>query len=455
MRGFTDYVIDVINKNSDFQGGIANIKATPSGNSFNQFEEQNNLYTLFIRGIKKGEVIDEKHLISSIQTSINPYEEYQAYLDLAHQEELAFVFSNTTESGIVFDPNETYDASKAALNFPAKLTALLFERFKHFNGDASKGLTIIPCELIENNAGILKKYIIQYAELWKLGHDFIQWIEEANSFHNTLVDRIVPGYPKEGTEFYTDQLDYEDQLMVVSEAFLLWVIEADEQLLTKIPFDKANEQILLVKDLSPYRLSKVRILNGSHTLMVPFSIMSGLDTVSSAIDNTFTFSIINRALYDEIIPSLPMDQEELKGYASDVLDRFKNPFLKHFLSSIALNSVDKFKVRNLPTLLEYVNTNQALPKNLTFAFACLIKFYKGSYKGIELPVQDDPITVEKFNQIWQNNDYHQIAKLVLSDKSIWGQDLTKIDQLTSSISTLLYLLNDTDIETAYQTFMKN
>ncbi len=452
LRAFTDYVIEKMNQNSDFKAGIVNVKVTPSKGSFHQFEDQDNLYTVFVRGVKKGQTIDEKEIISSIQKSINPYEDYQAYKDLAKEEDLQFVFSNTTESGITFDESENEITTVAHHNFPAKLTVLLYERFKHFKGATDKGLTIIPCELIENNAQTLKEYILDYAALWQLETEFANWINENNSFHNTLVDRIVPGYPKDDADFYKNQLDYEDDLMVVAEAFLLWVIEGDKKLLEKIPFDKSNEPVLIVDDLQPYRTSKVRILNGAHTAMVPFSLLYGKETVKDAIDDTFSGEFINKVVFDEIIPVLSLPEDELKLYAEDVFDRFRNPFLKHFLSSIALNSISKFKVRVLPSFLEYVEKFGKLPQNLTFAFAALIRFYQGEFNGQELPVNDDQTIVNEFAAIWKSNDYDKIAEQVLQNVSYWEQDLTQVPDLKEQIAKALVLIDEFGIENAYKKY---
>lgn len=453
LRAFSDYVVDKLNAEADFNAGIAHVKVMPSKGNFDVFEAQENLYTLFIRGVKKGKTIDEKRVISAIQKSINPYENYSDYLNLAKEEELQFIFSNTTESGIVFDESENEYGAAPHKNFPAKLTVLLYERFKFFHGAEDKGLTIIPSELITDNATTLKNYILKYAELWKLDQHFMDWVEHCNSFHNTLVDRIVPGFPKDGTEFYQDQLEYEDELMVVSEVFLLWAIEGNQELLKKIPFDKANENILIVPDLNPYRTSKVRILNGAHTAMVALSILYGKETVKESIDDEFLGEIIRKAVYDEIIPVLDMPEDELKVYAEDVFDRFRNPFLKHFLSSIALNSISKFKVRVLPSLMEYNQKYNQLPKNLVFSLASLIRFYKGEWQNETLPVQDDESIIEQFNSIWKSNNYNEIAQLSLENKSFWDKDLTEIPELKNEVAKALESMDSLGIKEAYTKFI--
>lgn len=452
MRGFTDYVIDKLNKETDWKGGIVNLQATPNG-SIQKMEEQDNLYTLFTRGIKKGEIIDEKHVISAIQKSVNPYSDYQDFLALAKEEELEFVFSNTTETGIAFDKTEiSYQGPHK--NFPAKVTVLLYERFKYFNGAADKGLRIIPCELIEDNAFVLRDIIIKYAQLWNLEDAFVEWIHQNNYFHNTLVDRIVPGYPKDDAESYEDRLDYEDQMMVVSETFLLFVIQEAGNLNERIPFNKINEQILVVDDIQPYRLRKVRILNGGHTLMLAPAILSGKETVKESVDNQFMGMFLKDAIFNEVNPTLGLDEAELKEFAEEVFDRFRNPFIKHHLASIALYFVSKFKVRVLPSLLTYVENNGKLPVNLTFSLVSLIRFYQGSFGEKALPLNDEEVIVAKFKEIWTNEEYEKVAELALSETSFWDRDLTQIEGLKTAVAKALYEIDHNDMETAYNNFVE-
>lgn len=452
MRGFTDYVIDQLNKKAGFNAGIVNIQPTQGG-SVHKLEEQDNLYTLFTRGIRKGGIVDEKQIISAIQKSINPYTNYDDFLALAKEEELEFIFSNTTETGIAYDELEN-NYQGPHKNFPAKLTVLLYERFKHFNGSPEKGLRIIPCELIEDNAYALKEIILTYARLWNLNGEFVQWIEQFNFFHNTLVDRIVPGYPKNDMETYENHLEYEDQMMVVSEAFLLFVIQDVENLKERIPFDQIDEQILVVDDIQPYRLRKVRILNGGHTLMLAPAILSGKETVKESIDNPFIGQFLKQTIFNEVNPTLGLHENELRNFAEDVFDRFKNPFIKHYLSSIALYFVSKFKVRILPSLLGYVEINQKLPLNLTFSLASLIRFYQGSYGEKSLPLNDESSVVEKFKEIWSKNDYEKTAELSLSETDFWDTDLTQVKGLKDAIAKALWEIDHHDMETAYHNFIQ-
>jgi tagaturonate reductase len=452
MRGFTDYVIDKLNKEAGFNAGIVNVQPTPGG-SVHKLEEQDNVYTLFSRGIKKGEIIDTKQVISAIQKSINPYTHYDEFLALAKEEELEFIFSNTTETGIAYDESENNYAGPHK-NFPAKVAVLLHERFKHFNGAEDKGLRIIPCELIEDNAFALKEIIIKYAQLWNLDSNFVQWIEQSSYFHNTLVDRIVPGYPKDDVETYEDQLDYEDQMMVVSEVFLLFVIQDLANLKERIPFDTIDEQILVVDDIQPYRLRKVRILNGGHTLMLAPAILSGKETVKESIDDPFLGKFLSETIFNEVNPTLGLDENELKDFAEEVFDRFRNPFIKHYQASIALYFVSKFKVRILPSLLKYVEINHKLPLNLTFSLSSLIRFYQGKFGEKFLPLNDDEAIVNRFKEIWTNNDYKKVAELALSETTFWDTDLTKVNGLKDAVTKALWEIDHNDIETAYHNFIQ-
>lgn len=450
LRAFVDYIIDKLNKEADFNAGVAVIQPLPGG-MVSMLNDQDGLYNLFLRGIKNGEETEEIHTISCVQEGLNPYTDYDKYLALATGEELEFLISNTTEAGISFDENDTL-AGTPHSSFPAKVTALLYKRYTHFEGASDMGLTIIPCELINHNADTLKKIILQYADLWDLEPAFKTWVEEHNSFHNTLVDRIVPGYPKDDIDAYQSQLAYKDNLIVSAETFLLWVIEGDAQLKLKIPFDKIDENVLVVEDMQPYRTRKVRILNGAHTTMVPFSLLYGNETVKETVDDAFTGKFVRDAVFKEINPTLDLSEEELQEFADAVFDRFRNPFIKHLLSSIALNTVSKFKVRVLPSLLAFEKEYNRLPENLTFALACLIRFYKGTYKGRALPIKDDAAVVAFFNEAWQTEDYAKVAQKVLSNVGFWDQDLTAISGLEQKVTTALALIEEHGVEEAYKKY---
>ena len=435
----------------DFNAGIAVVQPIDRG-FVKMLNDQDGLYTLFLKGFQKGKEVEKKHLITNIVQSLDPYQDFQAYLNLAKEESLEFVISNTTEAGITYVASDAYHM-KPPSSFPAKLTVLLHERFVHFSGAKDKGLTIIPCELINYNADSLKEVILKYISDWNLSEEFKKWISSSCSFHNTLVDRIVPGYPKDEIEAYNKQITYQDNLIVSAEVFFLWVIEGGADLKRKLPFDKTNLDVKIVENMQPYRTRKVRILNGAHTSMVPFSILYGNDTVKETIDNTFTGQFINDLVSEEIVDTLPMDKTELKQFSEEVFDRFRNPFVKHQLASIALNSISKFKVRVLPSLLEYVEKNNTLPLRLTFAFATLIRFYKGTWNHNALPLNDDQGILDYFKELWKTNDYSKITTEVLGNTNFWDKDLNKVSHLPEAIIIALEEIDANGIEKGFSNFM--
>lgn len=451
LRAFVDYAFQKLNKEINFNGGVAMVQPLENG-MVNLINAQDGLYTLFMNGIKKGEKIQEIELITNVVQGINPYKEYDDFITLAKEEELQFIISNTTEAGIEYIDTDKPDM-RPPVAFPARLTVLLHERFQHFNGDNSKGLTIIPCELINYNADTLKEIILKYCDLWGYKATFKTWLLKACSFHNTLVDRIVPGYPKNEIEEYNSKLDYQDNLIVTAEPFFLWVIEGGDDLRAKLPFHKTNLNVKIVDDMQPFRTLKVRILNGTHTAMVPFSLLYGNETVKQTVDGDFTGKFVD-SIISEINGTLPFDKNEVLVYSGEVMDRFKNPFIKHLLSDIALNSISKFKVRVLPSLLQFYYDHKQLPTNLTFSFACLIQFYKGTWNGKALPIKDTPEIVEEFNAAWQLADLELVVNKILSNEDFWGEDLTKIDNLNQDIVFALSEIGENGVENGYMNFNK-
>lgn len=452
LRAFVDYAFQKLNKEVAFNAGVAIVQPLANG-MVNMLNDQDGLYTLFMNGVKKGKEIQDVELITNVVKGVDSYKNFGDYLDLAKEETLQFIISNTTEAGIAYVKTDTLQMEPPS-SFPAKLTVLLYNRYRYFKGDETKGVTIIPCELINHNSDTLKEIILKYCDDWELEEDFKSWLLTYCSFHNTLVDRIVPGYPRDEIEVYNNKLDYVDNLIVTAETFFLWVIEGDEKLKAKLPFHKTDLDVKIVKDMQPYRTRKVRILNGAHTAMVPFSILFGNMTVKQTIDDDFTGDFVNNIIFHEIIKTLNMDSAELTSFAEEVLDRFRNPFIKHQLSDIALNSISKFKVRVLPSLLEYASVYGKLPVHLTFSFACLIRFYKGVWKDKPLPIKDSNDIVEAFNDIWKLDDYSNIAKQALENADFWGTDLTKIKGLKDAIALALNEIDSKGIEQGFTSFSK-
>lgn len=449
LRAFVDYAFQRLNKEVDFKAGIAVVQPL-AGGMIDLLNDQDGLYTLFMNGVKKNEKIQEIELIKNIVKGINPFVDYQAYLNLAKEESLEFIISNTTEAGIEFVATDTLQMLPAG-SFPARLTALLHERFQYFNGDVSKGLTIIPCELINYNADTLKEIILKYCDLWKLGNQFKTWLLKSCTYHNTLVDRIVPGYPKNEIEEYNSKLDYQDDLIVTAEPFFLWVIEGDDALKQKLPFHKTDLNVKIVDDMQSFRTLKVRILNGAHTAMVPFSLLYGNETVRQTVDGHFTGDFVNHVIA-EINETLPFDKNEILAYSDEVMDRFRNPFIIHKLADIALNTVSKFKVRVLPSLLQYVEKNNCLPIHLTYSLACLIQFYKGTWNNSTLPVNDNADIVAFFKEVWSSNDLSKVTKATLENTEFWEKDLTKMDGLSEAILLALTEIDANGIEKGFVNF---
>ncbi len=399
LRGFVDWMLQKVNENSDFDGSVVVVQPIEQG-MCDMLSAQNCVYTHVIRGV---EGVD-KTVVDVISRCVKPYEDFAGYLALAAQPQMRFVVSNTTESGIVFSAEDKI-TDMPPKTFPAKVTLLMKRRFEL----GLPGFVFLPCELIDRNGDNLKKCVLQYADLWNLGDAFKEWVEKDNVFTNTLVDRINTGYPK-GEDL---GLGYEDNMVNTSEFFHLWVIETDFDIEAELPFSSADLNVIVTPDkLEMYRTRKVRILNGAHTSLVPYALLSGLDTVKSCIDDPTMKEHLRKCVFEEIIPTLDLPADELQSYASSVLERFGNPYIKHYLSSIALNSVSKFKVRVLPSILEYIKRYNKMPETLLFSFAKLIDFYKTD-------MTNDAPDVVAFMKT------HGVAD-ILANESLWGQDLSAL-----------------------------
>lgn len=435
LRAFADWIIDILNEKTDFNGAIQIVQPLPSGLG-QMINAQDGLYHVVLNGIKNGKPTKETRLINSVKGVINPFENFDAYLKEAENPDLKLVLSNTTEAGIAFNDKDT-DPNVLSESFPGKLTILLYHRFQHFKGAADKGLILMPCELIEKNGDALKKCILQYIRHWALPDTFKHWIEQHNTFCNTLVDRIVPGFPKDNIGAIQNEIGFEDKLVVMAEPFHLWVIEAPASVVSAFPVSKTDLQVKFVDDLTPYRTRKVRILNGAHTAMVPVAYLAGLRTVQETVEDQTAGAFVKDIIFNEIIPTLDLPQEELQSFANDVLERFQNPFIRHELSSIALNSISKYKVRVLPSLLEYKNRKGQLPTLLVHALAKLICFYKGECRGEKVPVNDGQEIVDFFRKAWATEDTDALVRAVLSNKQFWDTDLTEVEGLAEQVSSLV------------------
>ena len=366
LRGFVDWMLQIVNETTDFNGSAVVVQPLPQG-MCDTLQQQNCVYTHIMRGLQDGVPLVESKLIDVISRTVKPYDDYEAYLRLADNPDARFIVSNTTEAGIVYEAGDKLtDAPQRT--FPAKVTALLWRRYQ--NG--LSGFIFLPCELIEKNGETLKSCILRYAADWQLGDAFAAWVEQENIFCNTLVDRIVTGYPKDETF----DLGYTDNMLNTSELFHLWVIEGPRSVLAELPFDKTELNVLFTDNLEAYRTRKVRILNGAHTSMIPYAMLCGLETVKDCMEDEKMSTFVRSCVFDEIIPTLDLPREELVAYANGVFERFNNPYIKHLCASISLNSVSKFKVRVLPSLLEYIKRTGEMPQNLVKSLYMLIAFYK-------------------------------------------------------------------------------
>lgn len=391
LRGFVDWMLQKINQKSDFNGSVVVVQPIEMG-LCDILSEQDCVYTHLCRGIEGV----ESDVIDVISRCVKPYEDFESYLALAENPDFRFIVSNTTEAGIVFSPEDKLTDTPPK-SFPAKLTLLLKRRYEL----GLDGFIFLPCELIDRNGDNLKACVLKYIDLWELGDGFKRWVERENVFTNTLVDRINTGYPK-GEEL---SLGYEDKMLNTSEFFHLWVIETEYDIDKELPFSSANLNVIITRDkLEMYRTRKVRILNGAHTSLVPYALLSGFDTVKSCIDNEGMREHVRKCVFDEIIPTLDLPKDELINYAESVIERFSNPYIKHYLSSIALNSVSKFKVRVLPSILEYVKRYSTTPKTLVFSLAKLIEFYKNGEPN-DSPEIIEFIKTHSVREILANTDF--------------------------------------------------
>lgn len=444
LRGFVDYMIDIANETGGFNGDIVLIKPIQFG-TLDMFHDQECQYTVSLRGIVDGEAKVLNRVVTSVADAVDAYGEYEKYNDLAKIETLRFVVSNTTEAGIVFDPADKFELAPPN-TFPGKLTKFLYTRYEAFQGDREKGLVMLPVELIDDNGIMLKKCVMQFIELWGLSDEFKNWVEEACVFTSTLVDRIITGYPRDEVESIWKDLGYEDRILVTGEPFALWVIESAKDISGEFPLPAAGLPVIFTDNQKPYKQRKVRILNGAHTSFVLASYLAGNDIVLESMEDADIKNFMMKTIFDEVIPTLSLPKEELEEFAQAVITRFNNPYVKHALLSISLNSVSKWRARCLPSLLEYVEKTGKLPVRLTFSIAALMAFYTGTEirdkalighrDGQEYNVMDDMAVLEFFAQNSQR-PAEEFAKAYLSNTEFHGQDLTKIDGLAEAVAAYL------------------
>ncbi|MBC8079311.1 MAG: tagaturonate reductase, partial [Gorillibacterium sp.] len=378
LRGFFDWMIQQARNQGIYQGSIVVTQPTVRGkDKIDGLRKQDGLYTLVLRGIENGVPVERKERISVFSSALNPYEDWESFLKLAENPDLQVVVSNTTEAGLVYRP-ELYIEGEALASFPGKMTQFLYRRYVTFAGAVDRGLLFLPCELLERNGDELLACILRYSEDWGLPEAFTRWVKEHNQFLCTLVDRIVTGYPAAEAEAWFEEWGHRDPFLCTAEPYHFLAIEGDPSLEAWLPLQRAGLNVHWVKDLTPFRLRKVRLLNGAHTLMTPLAILYGLEHVREVMENEAFNGYVRRVIQEEVIPSVPLPEQELKDYAESIYERFLNPFIHHRLYDIAMNSVSKFKVRLLPSLLYYSDHGLALPQGITCSLAGLLRYYKVS-----------------------------------------------------------------------------
>lgn len=458
LRAFADDFIDIANEKAGFNGKVVMVQPIASGLS-DIINKQEGLYTLYLRGNEKGRKVDDKRLISCCSRALNPYGEWDKVLDLARSKDLEIIISNTTEAGIVHESESQFDQTPP-ISFPAKLTRVLYERFKA----GLDGLIILSCELIDNNGKELLRCVNEYIKDWGLDDAFRAWVNDKNIFCSTLVDRIVPGRirdPKE-VEALNKANGYEDALIDVGEVFGVWIIEGPAGLEDKLPFKKAGVPVHVVPDVTPYKKRKVRILNGAHTGFVLGAYLAGFDIVRDCMNNDTIRGFMNKMLYDEVIPTLPLDKADLIQFAEAVQDRFNNPFVNHELMSISLNSASKWKARNMPSLLAYIEEQKKLPACLTMSLAAFIAFYSNDIqelndkglvckrpKGNTYTISDDRWVLEFFFE-HKSDSIGELVHAVLTNTKMWDMNLAEINGFEEAVKNGLTRIRDKGAEEAYK-----
>ena len=437
LRAFVNYWFDVSNEKAGWNGKCVLVQPIAQGLT-QLINEQEGLYTLYLRGTENGEKVDRKRVISSVSRCINPYEAegFASMMELAVSDDLEYVVSNTTEAGIVYDPACNKDDMPCS-SFPGKLTQVLYKRWQA----GKSGLVILSCELIDNNGKELLKCVNQYIQQWGLEEAFSKYVNEACTFCSTLVDRIVPGRIRDAKEVAAlDEANgYTDPLTDVGEVFGVWNIEGPAWLEEKLPFKAAGVNCIVVPDVTPYKKRKVRILNGAHTGFVLGAYLGGYDIVRDCMHDDKVLGFMNKMLFDEILPVLPLAKEDVESFAAAVQDRFNNPFINHELLSISLNSTSKWRARNMPSFLEYIEKFGKLPTCLTMSFAAYIAFFSSDIQALEdnglvcrrpqgntYVCSDDRWALEFYYE-HRNDSVEDLVSAVMKNEQMWGMDLTTVE----------------------------
>ena len=454
LRAFVDWIIQCLNDDGAINASVAVVQPMPFGR-VKELSEQDGLYTLRLEGIDNGEKVKKSRVIDVIGDLINPFEQYEHYLSYGESEDLQIIISNTTEAGIAVDPTDT-DLTKCPKSYPGKLLALLKRRYDRFKGDMSKGLAIIPCELIDNNGDELYRCLTELAEINKMDKKFIEWMQKANHFTSTLVDRIVPGYPRNEIEDIQKETGYIDNNIVKGEIFHLWVLKKEAHVQKVLPADSTGLNVIFADSIKPYKQRKVKILNGSHTAMVPVAYLCGIDTVGEAVNDPVIGKYVHDFVFDEVNPTIDLPQDQMVAFANSVIERYKNPYIRHELMSIALNSTTKFRTRLLPTLEDYIRITGKLPQHLLFSFAAIVEFHKGKRGEEKIALNDDPAYLEHWAKLWAefDGDYTKLAKNALGWKEAWGVDMNTLHaDITATVAKYLQAMDTKGMRAAVECFV--
>ncbi len=448
LRGFADWMLHACNRQGLWNGSVAVTQPRPSGKPhLDQLKAQEGLYTLLVRGLRDGQRVEERETIPVFSRMIDPYEQWETFLALAESQDLEIVISNTTEAGLTYQPSE-WRQGEPILSYPGKLTAFLYRRYTVFHGDPARGLIHLPCELLDRNGERLLEIVLRHSDDWGLPDAFRDWARGANRFLNTLVDRIVTGYPGDVAEGLFAKWGYADPMLTTAEPYYFWAIQGERELEEKLPLAAAGLNVHWVDDLAPYQLRKVRILNGTHTMMATIGLVNGLAEVREALEHPSWGPKFIQGLFEEIVPGLPLDRQEMTDFANQTLERFRNPFIKHKLADIAMNSLSKWKVRLLPSVKAHLERTGKIPSVLALSLASLLRLYRPAVAaeeaqppqsllpdGTRFTLRDDPAHLAAIRGIWASAPNTEAAvRQLLAQEAIWGEDLTQLPGLADEVT---------------------
>ena len=441
LRAFVDWMIDIANERGVTRHGVVIVQPIERG-MVAALNKQDDLYHVYLEGIKEGQPVKETRLVTCVQDAVEPYTEHDRYEAYCLSPDLEIIISNTTEAGIRHEEGEDIFARPPA-SYPGKMTALLYKRFKHFDGAPGKGLTIICCELIENNGSTLREHVLRHARANRLEETFVQWVNYHCSFCDTLVDRIVTGFPRENIDEIKAELGYNDNLVVKAEYYHLWAIggATHERVRARFPLDEAGLHVLFMPDIKPFRDKKVRVLNGSHTAMVPVALQLGHETVMDAFRDPLVERYIREMVAREILPVIDGDREELEAFAAGILERFYNPCIRHALRSIALNSLSKWETRDFPTVIDNFEKTGTIARRALFSLAALLVLYSGR-SAISFTPDDTPAHVEFIRQHWNDEDVERGIREIIENRQLWTVPLASVPPLIPTVALFAREIRD-------------